>query len=161
MRCISHTTIALGSSALAALAILLLGQQLPPTVASHFNAAGVPDSFMPRGEFVTLMVVFGSGLPLAVWGLQLAVLRGGQAKIPRAEHWLSAAHRRQTIEWLSLHAAIGSAGLCAFLTHTFWLTVGAHQQTPIALPHVAFWASLVVFMAATVAWVVWQQRRFR
>lgn len=60
MRCISHPTIALGSCALAALAILLLGQQLPPRVASHFNAAGVPDSFMPRGEFVTLMVVFGN-----------------------------------------------------------------------------------------------------
>jgi hypothetical protein len=161
MKTAPHTAIAVGSSVLTAFTILLMGQQLPQTVASHFNAAGVPDSFMPRAEFITLMLVFCSGLPLAVWGLQVAVLRGGRPKIPRADHWLSAPHREQTLEWLSLHAAIGSAGLCAFLTHTFWLTVRAHQESPIALPQVPFWSSLVVFMAATVAWVIWQQRQFR
>ena len=153
--------IAFGSSALSALAIVALGAELPDTVASHFNAAGVPDSFMPRATFLTLMVALGSGLPLAVWWLQVAQARSGTPKIPRAEYWLSEPQRDETIRWLSVHASIGSAGLCAFLTHTFWLTVLAHRQTPIALPALQFWGSLVLFMVATGAWVVWQQRRFR
>lgn len=155
-----HSIIALGSIAITALIIVLLSGQLPDTVASHFNAAGVPDSFMPRGNFVTLMLVFCCGVPALVYGLQLMLARRGSVNIPNASYWFSAPREEETVGWLRLHAAWGAAGLSAFMAHTYWLTVRAHQQSPVALPTTPFWISIVIFMAAAGAWAYAQHRRF-
>ncbi len=155
-----HHLIAFGAIVMTALLILLLRGQLPETVASHFNAAGVPDSFMPRDSFVTLMLVFCCGLPALVYGLQVLVARRGGANIPQAVYWFDPSRQAETVRWLRLHAAWGTAGLSAFLAHTFWLTVLAHRQTPVSLPSVQFWESLLIFLAATGVWAYAQQRRF-
>jgi len=156
-----HSLLAFGSSAISALSIVLLSTELPSRVASHFNAAGVPDSFMPRNAFVALMLIFASVLPLGIWWLQVTMARNAKVKIPNPEVWFSDLHRGETLRWLYRHAAIGSAGLSAFLTFVFWLTVVAHRQTPVALPQYAFWTALSIFLAATFLWVYWQHRRFR
>lgn len=154
------TVIALSAIALAGLAIMLLSGELPQTVASHFNATGVPDSYMPRGPFVVLMLIFSCGVPLLIYGLQVALIRRHPAKIAHADYWLDPERQAQTVRWLQWHAAWGAAGLASFLTHTFWLVVLAHRNSPVALPEVHFWASLVLFLAATAGWVLAQQRRF-
>ncbi len=121
-----HNVIAFGSIAITAVIILLLRDQLPETVASHFNSAGVPDSFMPRDSFVVLMLVFCCGVPALVFGLQVILARRGSVNIPTASYWFRAQREEETVGWLRLHAAWGAAGLSAFLAHTFWLTVKAH-----------------------------------
>jgi uncharacterized membrane protein len=57
--------------ALAAMAASLVwaGQQLPPQVASHFDARGVPDSWMSRESHLLLMGLMGLGLPLLFVGV--------------------------------------------------------------------------------------------
>lgn len=144
-----------------ALTIYLLRDQLPTTVASHFNAAGVPDSFMPRDDFVTLMLFFCCGVPALVYGVQVMLIRQGSVNIPRASYWFDPLRREVTVHWLRLHAAWGSAGLSAFTAHTFWLTVAAHQQNPVQLPLVPFGVSLAIFLVAAVAWAYAQHRRFQ
>lgn len=155
-----HAVIAFSSIAMTALTIAVLSAQLPQGVASHFNAAGVPDSFMPRDSFVTLMLVFCCGLPALVYGLQVMLARRGSVNIPNASYWFDASREQETVGWLRLHAAWGAASLSAFMAHTFWLTVRAHQQSPVALPTMPFWISSVIFMAAAGAWAYAQHRRF-
>lgn len=156
-----HALIAFASVTATALTIGLMSAQLPETVASHFNAAGVPDSFMPRSSFVTLMLVFCCGVPTLVYGIQLMLARRGGVNIPKVSYWYDPSRREATVRWLCLHASWGAAGLSAFLAHTFWLTVRAHQQSPVELPVGPFWASLVIFLMATVAWAYAQHQRFQ
>ena len=155
-----HTAVALASTALASLAVFLLGAQLPDQVASHFNAAGVPDSYMKRGSFLTLMLCVNAGLPLFTWGIQVFQVHRGKAKIPRSSYWFAREHREQTVRWLNMHAALGSAGLAVFLTHALWLVVLAHQAIPVALPAFQFWVALAAFLLATACWVLALRRRF-
>lgn len=154
------TAIASAAIAIAGLTILLLSGELPPTVASHFNAAGVPDSYMPRGTFVVLMLIFSCGVPLFIYGLQVVLVRQHRAKIAHADYWFDPERQAETVRWLSWHAAWGAAGLAGFLTHTFGLVVLAHRNSPVALSEIHFWTSLVLFLAATAGWVFAQHRRF-
>lgn len=140
--------------------VLVTGQELPPVVASHFNASGQPDNYMARDAFVTLMAVLTSVLPLAVWWLQCLQARAGTAKIAHGVHWFAAQRRAQTEAWLRLHATVFAAVLSCFLAYVFWLTVWAHRQDPVQLPERAFWIGLAAFMIFTALWVYAQHRRF-
>lgn len=78
---------------------LLWYPDLPDKVASHYNAAGKPDSYSSRAMFVGLIVGIQWAVGLLMLGLAAAMpkLPTQMINIPNREHWLSGENRAATI----------------------------------------------------------------
>ncbi len=78
--------------------------QLPETIASHFDADGVPNGWMSRRAFMGVMVSVSFITVIPTVGLALALPRmSGSINIPNKAYWLAPERREETI------AAISSA----------------------------------------------------
>lgn len=97
--------------------VLVTAQELPPVVASHFNASGQPGNYMARDALVTLMTVLALALPLAVWLQQCLLARAGTAKIAHGAPCFATQRRAQTEAWLRLHTTVFAAALWAYAWH--------------------------------------------
>lgn len=155
-----HRFVVFGSDFLAALFIVGVGAQLPDVVASHFNASGKPDGFLPRTPFVILMVVIAGGLPPLTWWLQVRQARNSSAKIGNASFWFAPERHAATVRWLSGHAATFSAATAAFISYVFWLVYLANSSLG-TLPALPFFSGLAVYLVFAVLWVLAMKRRFR
>lgn len=65
--------------------------QLPASMAVHFNAAGVPDRWSPKSEFLTTWILMTLLLGGLFAGLRVLVrfLPAGYINMPRREYWLA------------------------------------------------------------------------
>ncbi|MBS0291929.1 MAG: DUF1648 domain-containing protein [Proteobacteria bacterium] len=147
----------------AATFIGVTGMQLPQRVASHFNLAGHADAFMPRGQYLTLMLLVAAGLPLTIaastrW---LARLPDVFINLPNKSYWLAPERRAQTLAALATHLERFSWALALFLCYLHWLIVRG-QAHPV--PHLAqglFLIGLLAFLGFVAVWLVLLYRRFR
>lgn len=149
--------------ACAALFVLATSQSLPGIVASHFGASGRADGSMPRAAYVGFMLVIVALVPLVLALVPLQVFRNPNARLnlPDPEYWLAPGRRAATIEYLSRQAVRFSTMLLVFLCYAHWLVVRANEATPPNLASHWFIGGLVVFLAATLAWVVSLVAHFR
>jgi uncharacterized membrane protein len=154
------------SLALVACAVLFVwvtSLTLPSVVASHFGASGEANGFMPRQFYVWLMLAIFAAVVLALVVLPNRIFRNPDARInlPNREYWLAAERRAETIEILSRQSVRFSAMLLVFLCYAHWLVVLANAVSPPRLSSPWFVGGLVVFMLATLAWVISLLGRFR
>lgn len=144
------------------LLILWQGSRLPDRVASHFNAAGAPDSFMAREPFVLMQILLVSLLPLLVWFGLMAAAGKGKLNMPHARQWLAPPHRGATLRFLAWHGAALSVSMVVFLSFVFAEVGQAHSA---ALPRLDSGGTLLhtggylVFVMAWVAVLHWRFRR--
>jgi hypothetical protein len=136
---------------------------LPPVVASHFSASGAANGFMPRGAYITTLLVLTIGAPLMLaWLPMLIVSRGGDnLHIPHREHWLAPQRRADTFAFIGAHARWFAAGVALFLADVHWLVVQANRAQPPVLATDAIVGALVVFFIALALWLLVLHRRFR
>jgi len=80
---------------------------LPEPVASHFNAAGMPNGFMSHKDYLGFMLAFAAGVPALIVLSFFLLLRlgSGAINIPRKEYWLSAQNKDHTLQFLQGHAS--------------------------------------------------------
>jgi uncharacterized membrane protein len=108
---------------LAGLCLVSLGQamwyhpQLPGLVASHFNAAGQADGWMPRAHFLKLQILLSLGVTagFAVLALVVAGVPDAWINLPHRAYWLAAARREETRRYLSGVVLSSGCGTLAFL----------------------------------------------
>ena len=81
--------------------LFLSSQHLPPRVASHFNAAGVPDGWMLRNSYLWFMAGLALGLSVFFVGVFYSIRYFPQSTInlPYRDYWLrlSVARRHSTL----------------------------------------------------------------
>lgn len=79
--------------------LLIQLPDLPDPVASHFDAIGAPDGFMPKRTHIKFMLGVQVGLPLllAILAAGLRYLPDSMLNIPHKEYWLHADRRAQTL----------------------------------------------------------------
>jgi uncharacterized membrane protein len=142
--------------ACAALFVLGTSQSLPDIVAAHFGASGRANGFMPRVAYVWLMLGIVALVPLLLALIPIQAIRNPDARInlPNREYWLAPERRAATIEYLSRQAVRFSTMLLAFLCYAHWLVVRANDAASPDLPSHWFIGGLVVFLVATLVWVV-------
>lgn len=159
----SSTSLFLILVAIAAAFVWLTGRFLPDTVASHFNAAGAANSFMPRSIYVSFMLVIIVALPLALVFLPSLALSSPRARInlPNREYWLAPERRAETVGFLRRHSARFGSMLVMFLCYVHWLVVRANALAPPDLSSSWFIGGLVVFVASMIAWTAALFGRFR
>jgi hypothetical protein len=80
-----------------------LSTVLPDVVASHFDAAGHANGWMPRAWFIRFyagITFFLTGTFLLA-GLAMSGLNPDRINLPNREHWLSPERRAETLAWIS------------------------------------------------------------
>jgi uncharacterized membrane protein len=118
------------ATGLIAVVVLTLGR-LPAVVASHFDAAGVPNGWSSRPAYAGLLVAIGVLLPLSISVLIRILTRQGPARlnIPARDYWTRPEHGPEAVRrvrayvwWLGCIMA-GTA----LLIHLLVLDAHAHQ----------------------------------
>ena len=137
-------------------------KELPPKVASHFNAAGVPDGWMSRDSYLWTMgaVAFGLTAFLLVIFYTLRYFPDGAINLPDRDYWLAPERRDETYAYLFR----ASLWLCAFqatlLLGVHQLVVAAHAAQPVQLSS-RVWLLLGAFLLAIILWSIALICRFR
>jgi uncharacterized membrane protein len=135
--------------------------QLPSIVAAHFDAAGRPNGWAPKGAFLALyglVVALMIGLFLIVPVL-IARLPVSLINLPNKEYWLAPERRRQT--WVTIQSYLSVLGnaTVAFVISVFQLVVWANLSPPPLLSPV-MWLLLLVLLAFAAIWAVRFMRAF-
>ncbi len=145
-----------------AVRVLLVWDQLPPVMASHFDASGTPNGWMSRGVFFAVIGAAGGGTTLlvAASGLWLRLIPSHLINLPNREHWLTPERRDETLRrmgaWMAWFGVL-TGGLMALVTE---LSLRANlERAPLASGPI--WAGLGIYVATTIAMIVRLYRMFR
>lgn len=141
--------------ACAAVFVLVTSDDLPALVAAHFDAAGVPNGFMPRSIYVTLTLFLVVGVPiLLVLPLRMATARPAERlNLPNKAYWLAPERRENTVRYLIRQARFFACCVALFLVYVHWLVVVANTRHPAQLAAGALLAGLTVFLVVLAVWV--------
>jgi uncharacterized membrane protein len=131
-------------------------RRLPSSVASHFDAAGMPNGWSSRPGYALLLVVIGVLLPLCITALVRRLTRQGPAllNIPARDYWTRPEHGQEAVRrvrayvwWLGCILA-GTA----LLIHL--LVLDAHEHQPPRLSTAAMLVVLSAVFGAIAGWAV-------
>jgi uncharacterized membrane protein len=108
--------------------IALVWERLPPLMASHFGASGLPNGWMSRDEFFGFMalVAGGTGLLFATLGLLLRFIPVNLINMPNRDYWLAPDRRAATLRRMAAWMAWFGVGMSAFLAFVTELTLRAN-----------------------------------
>jgi serine/threonine-protein kinase len=143
------------------LTLLYASRRLPPRIASHFDAAGVPDGWMARDAYLWTMSAAGLGISIFILAAFYAARYFPPAVInlPNKEYWLAPERSADTHEAF-FRAGVWLASLVATLElAVHLLVVAANNSAPPKLSsHI--WLLTAGFLLAILAWAVAFTRRF-
>lgn len=129
--------------------------QLPSMVAAHFDAAGRPNGWAPKGVFLTLyalVVALMMGIFLIVPVL-VARLPISLINLPNKEYWLAPERRRRTWGTIQVYLSVLGNATVAFVLIVFQLVIRANLSPPPLLSPV-MWLLLLALLAFAVIWAV-------
>jgi len=149
-----------GCSAAVLLFVLWIGSGLPPTVASHFGAAGDANDRMSRDGFIAVMGFLSTVVPGAMLAAFTYVVRRGKLNLQNGAFWLAPERQAATRNWLHRHFSRLCMGLSLFLGWLTWLVALANRTSPPAMKLLWIVGTLAVALASTSVWMVVLQRRF-
>jgi uncharacterized membrane protein len=150
------------AAGLIAFVLSTLGR-LPPLVASHFDAAGVPNGWSSRPTYALLLIAIGVLLPLGIAGLIAGLTRKGPSRlnIPAREYWTRPEHSGEAVLrvrgymwWLACIMAGAALSI-------HWLVLAAHAHQPPRLSTSALLLVLTTVVLAIGAWTVGWYRLLR
>ena len=151
--------------ALLAFAILFVVStvsQLPPMVASHFDAAGQANAFMSRSGYTRFVLCLVLGLPLAVVAILTGVYsRATDLKLPNRDYWLAPQRIDRTRAFLVAHGVWFGSLLVVLASFVHWLELVANRAQPPHLSNSMFAAVMLAFLLATAAWIAALMVAFR
>jgi hypothetical protein len=138
----------------AALYVIRTGTELPPMVASHFDAAGAANSFMRHDRYIRLVLGLAIGVPALVVGLLAAVYsNASQMRLPNSAYWLAPQRIERTRGFLIQHGVWFGCGMVMLVCFVHHMELGANRRQPAHLSTHAFTTGVLIFLIATAAWI--------
>ena len=136
---------------------------LPPRMASHFNAEGIADGFMSKESYTYTMLAVVVGVPglLALMPLVLGKLPPSLINIPHREYWLAPENRADTFYTLNLWMRVFACFLLIFLSYVHWLVIQANAQQLPAVPASDFYLGSIFLLVLSGIWSILLLRRFK
>jgi uncharacterized membrane protein len=135
---------------------------LPPVMASHFDAAGQPNAFMSRDGYIRFVLCLCVGLPvLVVAVLTLVYSRATELKLPNREYWMAPQRIERTRSFLTAHGVWLGSLLVILSCFVHWLELGANRQQPPHLSNQLFAVCMIAFLVAMAAWIAVLMFAFR
>jgi hypothetical protein len=146
-----------------AVTLAMSSSTLPSRVASHFDLAGVADSFIGRTDYLMMMTGLSLGVPavLLLVTVMLPFLMPNRLRIPSRDYWIAPERRAQTLSSIATVGLVMSAVAAAFMLGLQLLVVAANAQTPPRMDTAILFA-LVAFLVVSILisqFVLW--RRFQ
>ena len=136
--------------------------ELPPSVASHFDAAGQANAFMSRSGYTRFVLCLAIGLPALVVAVLTAVYsRAADMKLPNRDYWLAPQRIAETRAFLVAHGIWFGSLLVILVCLVHWLELAANRVHPPHLPGQLFAAVMIAFLLATAAWIAVLMFAFR
>jgi Domain of unknown function (DUF1648) len=135
---------------------------LPEVVASHFGVGGAANGFMPRGQYVTFMLVLVLAVPPLIFfaGRLASRLPMQFVNLPNKQYWLAPERRAATLASLGNFGAWVAYATLGVLCFTHWFVVHANLEHPPRLEQAPFIAVLAVFFLTLFAGMLVVLRRF-
>ncbi len=135
---------------------------LPELVASHFAVGGAANGFMPRGQYVTFMLVLVLTVPSLIFfvGRLASRLPVQFVNLPNKQYWLAPERRADTLTSLGNLGAWAAYATLGVLCFTHWFVVHANIGHPPRLEQAPFIAVLAVFLLTLFAGMLIVLRRF-
>lgn len=133
-------------------------QSLPPIVASHFDASGLPNGFMSR----TLFTLLNLGTVSLICGLFITLILlipripASMINIPNKKYWLAKERQKLTIDFITRQLWIVGIVTLAFLIGLNQLVFSANTMQPVRLTTMKFFFLLVPYLSflASVIYVI-------
>jgi uncharacterized membrane protein len=155
-------TVFIALLALAILFVISTVSQLPPMVASHFDAAGQANAFMSRSGYTRFVLCLALGLPLAIVAILTAVYsRASDLKLPNRDYWMAPQRIDRTRAFLVAHGVWFGSLLVILACFVHWLELTANRAQPPHLSNSMFAAVMMAFLLATTAWIAVLMVTFR
>lgn len=144
-----------------AASLVWANQQLPPQVASHFDARGAANSWMSREGHLLLMALVGLGMPLLMVGIFYGIrfFPVNMVNLPYRSYWLSAEQHAATCADLLIFGLWFAVFETLFFLGIHILVVQANLAQPARLSS-GVWMLLAGFLLVLVGWLVALFRRF-
>ncbi len=135
---------------------------LPPTVASHFNAAGVANGFMSKNNYTFSMLAISVGIPsfLVLMSLGLTKVPVSLINIPHREYWLSPERHAETIKIITGFMLFLACILVVFLSFVHWLVTLANAQQPPEMSGFSIYVGLIILLMLIGVWSLFLIRAF-
>jgi hypothetical protein len=135
---------------------------LPPMVASHFDAAGLPTAHMTRASYGKFVFGMGIGFPIAMVAmLSVVYSKAKDMRLPNRNYWLAPERIAQTRALLVSHGVWFGCLMVAMVCYMHWLVMTAHRSVPPHLSNQLIIGGLLVFMGIALGWVIGLLRTFR
>jgi uncharacterized membrane protein len=149
--------------AVAALQIAYYWPKLPATVASHFDMAGMANSWEPKQLFLELYAVVMLCIAAAYFVIPHLIfsLPPELINVPNKAYWLAPQRRAETMEFFVDHFAILGAGTLALAVTIFQLAVAANLAPTPALSNPVSFGLLAAYFVFVGIWLVILFVRFR
>lgn len=146
-----------------AIALAATYPALPQRVASHFDAQGLPNGWMPRRSYAFFMAAAALGLPwLLIAATRLVrTLPISMVNVPHRQYWLAPERREEvyhTTEVAGIWLATSEV-LLFLLVHLS--VVRANHSDPVVLFMPVVWGGLAAFLLAIVVGLIAYYNRFQ
>ncbi len=142
--------------------LLYFYPRLPPLMASHFGAGGVPNGFMSRDAFlgfhlvmVALMLAIFFGLPVLMRFIPVRFIN-----LPHRDYWLAPERAAESLRYFEDRFNLFGLAVIAFLTAVQQLVYQANLTPDSRLPTIPFVALLAAFLVALIFFLIGTFRRF-
>lgn len=122
--------------------------QMPEKMASHFDARGDANGWMPRDGFVVVYLLV-LGLIAVIFNVLPAIMRflpSWMVNLPHKEYWLSPEHRGEAERIIALYMNLVGNATITFLLCIFHLAFRANLARDARLGG-GIWVLLVVLVA--------------
>ena len=129
--------------------------RLPVVLATHFDAVGTPNAWSSHAGYVTVLVVTGLLLPLAIVRMVawFGVVRPEWLNVPYRTYWLEPARRAEGLRRILSHMWWLACWMAAFVIGIHLVLVQAHQTVPPLLPTGPFLGVVAAFLAGLAIWI--------
>jgi uncharacterized membrane protein len=144
----------IGVLLLAALFVNLTVGNLPRLVAVHFDAAGLPTSYMAASRYRLFILLFAVVLPIGlVVFITRAYSRAKEMKLPNRDYWLAPQRIARTRSFLVAHGIWFGSLLVGFMCFMHWLVLDANRRLPPQISNQAVFSGLFVMLGCMMAWI--------
>ena len=135
---------------------------LPDRIASHFNAAGMPNGWMTKTQFLwTYALVLLPALAVEFWvSRQIATKPDAKLNLPNKEYWLAPERRAETFAYFDLFFAWYGCAFLFVVVSAMGLAMSANFDSPPRLPAGPILSIIVGFVVFNALAIVTMLRRF-
>jgi len=138
-------------------------RSLPMRVASHFDAEGIANGFMPRSDYVLFMAMISLGIPVLLVLVTVIVpfLAPTRLRIPSRDYWIAPQRRVQMLTTLATGGLVMSCIVAAFMVGVQLIVLQANARTPPQMDVTILYAMLALLVVAILFWQFLLWRRFQ